>query len=301
VAALGPDVLVVWTSLRQDGSHEGVFGRFVQANGTPFGEAEVQVNTTAVNKQMLPDVASDGGTRFLAVWSGFTGVAQGFDVFGQRYAPELDPLSPPPAPYAWPLSSSQIAVSWPELAGFNVAAYEVYADGAVSPSVSVTNNIRWTMTGLAAASSHTFRLAYLLEDGRRSPLSPATTASTYYPGTFSGIPVGWWEQYSHYWGDEYPSGNADSDGDGASNRSEFLAGTDPTDPGSVLRSGLVHTPQGMFLVWNAVPGRIYQVKHSTDFIHWTDLGQPRFAVGEQDSMHVGGAGAGVFRVQLLIY
>jgi hypothetical protein len=57
----------------------------------------------------------------------------------------------------------------------------------------------------------------------------------------------------------------------------------------------------MFLVWNTVPGRIYQVKRSTDFITWSELGQPRFAAGEQDSFFVGGGGAGVFRVQLLIY
>lgn len=287
---------MVWTSLRQDGSHEGVFGRFVEADGTLFGAGEVQVNSTSVNKQMLPDVAGNGGAQFVAVWSGFTGVAQGFDVFAQRYAPEFEPLSPPGAPYGWAASSSKISLAWPELAGFDVAAYEVYADGAVTPTATVADN-RWAMTGLTASSTHSFRLAYVLTDARRSPLSAATTVSTYSPFTYFGIPVDWLAQY---WGEEWPSASADSDGDGASNRSEFLAGTDPTDANSVLRSGLTQTPQGLFLVWNTVPGRIYQVKHSTDFVTWTAVGSPRFAAGSQDSLYVGAAGAGVFRVQLLI-
>lgn len=295
-AALGSEVFVVWTSLLQDGSHEGVFGRFIQPDGTLYGPGEVQVNSTAVNKQMLPDVAGNGATRFVAVWSGFAGLSQGFDVFAQRFAPELDPLSPPAAPYAWAVSASKVSLTWPEMAGFDVASYEVYADGAVTPTATVPTN-RWSMTGLAASSTHSFRLAYVLTDTRRSPLSAPATVTTYSPFLYSGIPVDWMAQY---WGEEWPSANADSDGDGASNRSEFLAGTDPTDANSVLRSALTQTPQGMFLVWNTVPGRVYQVKHSSDFITWTDVGQPRFAAGSQDSLHVGAAGSGVFRVQLLI-
>jgi hypothetical protein len=293
-AALGAEYMVVWTSLVQDGSHEGVFGRYVSADGQPAGD-EMQVNSTAVSSQLLPDLASDGGTRFLAVWSGFTGLSSGFDVFGQRYATVLEPLLPPDPPYVWPLSSSEIAVTWPELAGFDVAAYEVYTDGATSPTASISSN-RWTMTGLASSTTHTFKLAYLLGDGRRSPLSGQATAATYGPVTYGGIAYEWGEPY---WGADifgWPNPYSDSDGDGASNKNEFLAGTDPTDAGSVLRTGLNPTPQGMFLNWNTVPGRIYQVQRSTDFATWTELGEPRFAPGTVDSMNVGAGGSGLFRV-----
>jgi len=85
VAALDSGAVVVWTSLGQDGSQEGVFGRFLDGNGTISGD-EFRVNTTTVSKQLHPAVASDGSARFLASWSGFVGVGSGLDLFAQRYA-----------------------------------------------------------------------------------------------------------------------------------------------------------------------------------------------------------------------
>jgi hypothetical protein len=102
-----------------------------------------------------------------------------------------------------------------------------------------------------------------------------------------------------HWPAGWPEVNSDSDGDGASNKSEFLAGTDPLDAASVLRTRLVPTAQGFFLHWNTEPGKIYQVYRSTDFAQWNEVGGPRFAPGEVDSLNVGGGGAGLFRVVLL--
>jgi hypothetical protein len=286
--------MVVWTSLSQDGSHEGVFGRFVSGTGQPNGD-ELQVNTTVVSKQLLPQVTSDGGTRFLAVWSGFTGINAGFDVFGQRYATVLDPLAPLDAPFVWSLSASELKVSWAALAGFNVANYELYVDGAATATHATTNHW-WNATGLAAGTTYSYRVAYLLDDGRRSPLSDAATATTYLGINYFGIPVEW---MSANWGEAWPGASVDSDGDGASNYSEFLAGTDPNDDTSVLRTSLASTPQGFFLSWNTEPGKIYQVQHSSDFSSWTELGGPRFAPGDLDSMNVGSGGAGLFRIVLL--
>lgn len=301
VAVLGTDFMVVWTSLWQDGSHEGVFGRFVGSTGLPNGE-EFQVNTTVVSQQLLPCLASDGGTRFLAVWSGFTGVANGFDVFAQRYATVTDPLLAPDPPYVWALDFSEISVSWAELAGFDVASYQVYVDGAASPSASVTNN-QWTLTNVAPYTTHTFRLAYRLEDGRSSPLSGPASATTYGQyGTITYGDVVPFDWMVAHWGLNFaawPAIGADSDGDGASNENEFLAGTDPRDPNSVLRTSLTATSQGFFLQWNTEPGKIYQVERSTDFVTWNALGGPRFAPGDVDFMNAGGSGSGLFRVKLL--
>jgi hypothetical protein len=97
----------------------------------------------------------------------------------------------------------------------------------------------------------------------------------------------------------WPDAGDDSDGDGASNEDEFLAGTDPKDPNSVLRNDLVSTPQGMFLMWNTEPGKIYQVEQSADFKTWSPLGGRRFAAGDVDSVHLGQGGSGLFRVVLL--
>src|SRR5262249_32661149 len=50
--------LVVWSSLGQDGSWEGVYGQYLQADGT-FAGSEFRVNSTTVSRQFHPAVAAD--------------------------------------------------------------------------------------------------------------------------------------------------------------------------------------------------------------------------------------------------
>jgi hypothetical protein len=88
--AAGPSgSLVVWTSMGQDGSREGVFGRFLQG-GTAIGGAEMQINTTTVSQQIHPAVAWNGVNNFLVVWTSFVGTS-GFDLYGQAYALNTSP------------------------------------------------------------------------------------------------------------------------------------------------------------------------------------------------------------------
>jgi hypothetical protein len=291
ISAIGSEYLVVWTSMAQDGSREGVFGQFLRGDGSLAG-GEIRVNTTTLSQQMHPVLASDGAERFVVAWTSFAGGAASFDLYSQRYVSNLESPLPPDPPFVTVLSSDTLSVAWPELAGLGVRNCEVYADGAATPAAVVTNNW-WTMTGLAPATTHSFRLAYVLTDGRRSPLSAATTNKTYGPITYSGIPVEW---MSHHFGDNWPLATVDSDGDGASNRDEFLAGTDPTDASSVLRVRLDRTAQGLFLNWNTEPGLMYQVQTSPNLEDWTNFGGPRFAAGAMDSMFAGLGHAGHFRV-----
>lgn len=293
LASLGSDVLAVWTSLGQDGSREGVFGRFLRNDLTPLGN-EFLVNTTTVGPQMHPAIAADGVGRFLVAWSSFAGLAPGFDLFAQRYASALQPLVAPDPPFVAVLSSNALTVSWPPLAGFNVISYEVYADGAATPTAAVVTNTWWTMTNLAPSSSHTYRLDYVLADGRTSPLSGAATNTTYGTLTWGGIPYEWMTCYfgADLW--SWPSPSADSDGDGMSNLNEFLAGSDPTNAASVLR---VQLQQGLYLNWNTQTGLIYQVQGSTNLEDWTNLGGMRPpAMGSNDSMYVGDRPANYYRV-----
>ncbi len=294
VSVIGTDYLVVWMSLGQDGSREGVYGRFLRGDGSPAA-GEFRVNATTISQQMHPAVASDAVGRFLAVWTGFVGGVGSFDLHAQRYASTNQPLYAPDPPHVSVLSSNTLSVAWPELAGFSVTNYEVYADGDVTPTAVVTNN-SWTMTGLAVSSTHYFQLAYVLADGRRSPLSGAATNTTYGALTYGGVPYDWMAFY--FGGDvfNWPSPFVDSDGDGVNNRNEFLAGTDPTDPSSVLRIRLQRTVQGMFLNWNTQPGLMYQVQSSVNMGAWSNVGGPRFAAGYLDSTYVGGDGAGYYRV-----
>jgi hypothetical protein len=79
----------------------------------------------------------------------------------------------------------------------------------------------------------------------------------------------------------------------------FLSGGIPYEPDTWLATQLSNTPQGLFLSWNTVPGQTYQVQVTTSMAVWSNLGTPRFAAGDSDSIFVGGTPAGYYRVVLL--
>jgi len=292
ISSTGNNYLVVWTSIGQDGSKEGVYGQFLNGDGSLAG-SEFRVNSTIVSQQQYPAVAADGTGRFLTVWSSFVGGSGVVDLYSQRFISTNAPLAAPAAPVVTILNSSSLSVSWPPVQGLSVSNYEVYADGAAVPA-TVLGGTYWTATGLTPASTHSYRLAYVLEDGRRSPLSAATTNTTYGTILYSGIPVEW---MALYFGEDWPAASLDSDGDGDSNRDEYLRGTDPRDASSVLRPSLRSTGQGLFLDWPTMPGLMYQVQSSDSAGGpWVNVGGPRFAAGTNDSVYVGGASAGFYRV-----
>jgi hypothetical protein len=74
--------LIVWTSLAQDGSREGVYGRWL--NGGSITSDEFRVNTTTNSRQVQPAVSADTSNRALVIWSSFQTQA-GMDLYGQRY------------------------------------------------------------------------------------------------------------------------------------------------------------------------------------------------------------------------
>jgi hypothetical protein len=94
IASLGDQQMAVWTSVGQDGSREGVYGRFLGA-GALAGD-EFGLNGTTLSRQIHPVATTDGQDRFLSVWTSFVGDT-GFDLFGQTYgtaagsSPLLDP------------------------------------------------------------------------------------------------------------------------------------------------------------------------------------------------------------------
>ncbi len=84
VASSGGQQLVVWTSIGQDGSREGVFGRVLESGA--LGGVEFQVNVTTVSRQYHPAVATDRQGRAITMWAGFVGAATGFDLFSHKSA-----------------------------------------------------------------------------------------------------------------------------------------------------------------------------------------------------------------------
>ena len=86
IAGVGENQVVVWTSVGQDGSKEGVYGRPL-ASGALSGD-EFRVNTSTLSRQIHPGVAADGQGRFLSVWSSYVGET-GLDLFGQLFSARL--------------------------------------------------------------------------------------------------------------------------------------------------------------------------------------------------------------------
>ncbi len=72
----------------------------------------------------------------------------------------------------------------------------------------------------------------------------------------------------------------DSDGDGASNLSESVAGSNPFRAASRLAVTKVDTvPGGLTLHWPSVPGKVYHVYSSGNFKSWSPAGSDRAGTG----------------------
>ena len=96
-----------------------------------------------------------------------------------------------------------------------------------------------------------------------------------------GIPDGWYLQFG--FDPEGPSiAEIDTDGDGFTNRQEFLLGTNPTDPNSRFRIvSFDFDGEGLpRLTWTSVGGRTYSVEYTNDLI----LGFTEAAVVVEDAV-----------------
>jgi len=86
-AAMRPDgeFVVVWASLGQDGSDDGIFGRVFGATGGPI-VPEFQVNTYTSLNQQHADVAYDEDGSFIVVWESFGQDGSEDGIFGQYFS-----------------------------------------------------------------------------------------------------------------------------------------------------------------------------------------------------------------------
>ena len=275
--------LVVWNSLEQDGSREGVIGRFIGQKAS-FVTDEFVVNTKRYLGQIQPTVSANSAGGFLVAWSGPGPGPSGFDLLGQRYQAIDDgtnpvELNPVEGVFVNALSDSELLISWPKLAGMGVDHYQVYIDDIAVPKSVKDNWFIWR--GLRQGSEYAFRISYVLANGRESVLSNYSASRTW-GRDFSqdGLPDDWQREYFGVESSAWPGPEMDSDNDGATNMDEFLAGTNPSDFDSKLKLRLVKMEIGQRLTWQAEPGSVYQVQQSGGIgssMNWRSIGRPLVA------------------------
>jgi Dockerin type I domain len=88
------DFVITWSSYRQDGSREGVYGRRHAANGDVI-VAQFPVNTTTANAQGEPAVAADADGDFVVAWqSNAPGQdGSGYGIYARCYGPNVPPVT----------------------------------------------------------------------------------------------------------------------------------------------------------------------------------------------------------------
>jgi len=85
-------VIVVWQSHGQDGDAWGLYGRYVNADGS-FASAEFPITTQTQWSQLTPAVAASSDGRFRVAWCREPAPNDGdADIFVQRFLPDGSPL-----------------------------------------------------------------------------------------------------------------------------------------------------------------------------------------------------------------
>lgn len=294
--AVGSSAVVVsWSGAGLDSSGSGINARALDLDLKPL-TSSLLINQHQKGDQDAPAIIADGDKSFLVTWSDWQGLNSGMDLLARRFQESEIGLAAPPAPIAEATSAWQVRATWAPVQGLSLLRYEVSFDDS-SAAVSVTD-AEVSSSDYLPATTHTIKYRYVLSDGQVSPYSASTTVTTWgKDGNADGLPDDWQAKYFGADVRLWPAPSADSDGDGVSNRDEFLAGTDPTNASDALKVRLTTGYNGPQVSWNAKPGATYRVQSTSDFSSWRDLTAPIFAAEVNQSAPVtSGEGAQYFRV-----
>jgi hypothetical protein len=184
--------------------------------------------------------------------------------------------------------------------------------GAFTPALQQSNVLGFIefATPVLARSGHSYSIRFTKVDG--SPDFDTQYDLESAPGRVvvaAPVPAGHFvsaEWQRHYFGatpGESAGADADPDGDGATNWAEYTAGTSPVDAGSGLRLVVEQNSGGVFLRWQAAPGRSYVVERlsTLDQSGWTTAGSVAAGAGGEQVFTDGNppAGTAFYRVRVV--
>lgn len=118
-------VFALWSSMGQDGSWEGVYGRWLSGQGVPEGD-DLLVNSQTGGGQVFPAVSERSGREVLVVWSSNL-PRTGYELFGQRLSPLMLTANA--------VGDGTLSLEWPTVAG---AVYQLQ---------SSVNGVTWFRLG----------------------------------------------------------------------------------------------------------------------------------------------------------
>jgi hypothetical protein len=153
------------------------------------------------------------------------------------------------------------------------AAYAIHFDHASGSPNGIASFPKRTVTGLITLSDR--------------------STSTY----GDGIPDSWRLRYFGTVNNLLSQAGADADGDGASNWQEYVAGTDPTDPSSVLRAS---ANQNSVISWPSVLGKHYVIERSSSLFdpNWAPVSTATGTGGTLQFQDTTGGSISFYRVSV---
>jgi hypothetical protein len=160
------------------------------------------------------------------------------------------------------------------------AAYAVHFDHASASPNGIASFPKQTLTGLILLS--------------------ARSSSSY----GDGIPDSWRLRYFGTIYNILSQASADADGDGANNWQEYIAGTDPTDPKSVLTASTdqaaAQSGQDCVIHWPSVAGKTYLIERSTSLYgtNWAPVSTSTGTGADMEFHDTTGGGVRFYRVQV---
>jgi hypothetical protein len=161
------------------------------------------------------------------------------------------------------------------------SAYAIHFDHASASPNGIASFPKQTLTGLILLSD---RSSSIYNDG---------------------IPDSWRLRYFGTVSNLLSQAAADADGDGANNWQEYIAGTDPTDPKSVLRvstdQAVAQTSQDCVVHWPSVAGKQYLIERSASLFgsNWIPVSTNTGTGTDMEFHDTSGGNIRFYRVQVI--